>query len=225
MTIHTIEQLEGSIAEDIAWRKKELSEIKAIVQSTHTSTIRRTAMIRSGVAMLYAHWEGFIKNASQWYLEYVISCRLSYRQLSSSFVALAMKAQLNQALQANKASTFVPVCEFFLYNLDERCRLSIDGLVKTQSNLTSSALQEIMLSLGLDYTYYTTKSKFIDSKLVYARNIIAHGNYLLINEKDFLNEFDLVLGMIEYYRNQIENAAILRRFERANTKKPLGIGT
>lgn len=212
MNIRTAEQLEYAIAEDIAWRKKELSEVKAIVQSNQTSAIRRKALIRSGVAMLYAHWEGFIKNSSQLYLEFVLSKRLTYRQLSSNFVAIAMKSKLNQAAQSSKASIFIPVCDFFFNNLDERCRFSPDNQVNTQSNLGSNVLKELTLLLGLDYSFFETKEIFIDIKLVECRNIIAHGSYLIIDKDDFLDRLDRVLLMLENFRNQIENAAINEQY-------------
>lgn len=212
MNIRTVEQLELAIAGDVAWRKKELSEIKTIVQSNQTSSIRRRALISGGIALLYAHWEGFVKNTSQKYLEYVLSRRLTYRQLSSNFVAIAMKSSLNQVAQSGKASVFIPVCDFLMYNLDQRCRFSSDNLINTKSNLNSSVLKEIMLSLGLDYSFFETKEKFIDIHLVECRNIIAHGNYLLVEKDDFLDRFDRVLIMLEYYRNQIENAAINEQY-------------
>lgn len=208
MTVHTVEELEFLIAEDIAWRKKELSDIKGLVQSNSTSSLRRKALIRSGIAMLYAHWEGFIKNSSQWYLEFVLSRRLTYKQLSPNFVAIAMKSKLVQATQSNKASVFIPVCDFFVNNLDDRCKFSTDNLIKTQSNLSSSVLKEIILLLGLDYSFYEMKEKFIDINLVNTRNVIAHGDYLIVDKDEYLERFTLVLEMLEYYRNSIENAAL-----------------
>jgi len=213
MTTRTVEELEMHIAEDIAWRKKELSDIKKLVQSASTSSVRRTALIRSGIAMLYAHWEGFVKNSSKCYLEFVDSRRLAYNQLSPNFVAIAMKSRLAQATQSNKASTFVTVCEFLLNNLDERCRLSPEHLIKTQGNLSSSVLKDIMLLLDLDYSFYETKEKFIDISLVKARNIVAHGNFLSVDTDEYLELFTKVLEMLEYYRNLIENAALTGRYQ------------
>ena len=71
MSLRTIEQLSDHISNDLAWRKKELSEIKALIETRRFSSQRHRALVRSGILILYAHWEGFIKSASRYYLEYV----------------------------------------------------------------------------------------------------------------------------------------------------------
>lgn len=212
MTVRTVEQLSDRLAEDLAWRKKELSELKSIIRSGKTSSTRRRALIRSAVAILYAHWEGFIKNSSQCYLEYVAMQRLNYSQLSSNFVAFAMKSQLNAATSSNKASVFIAVCDLLLSSADTRCRLPYKRVLRTGSNLSSAVLRELVLLLGLDFSFYETKANLIDKSLVKARNTIAHGSFLTIEQGDFLDLLQEVLTMIEIYRNQIENAAVLQEF-------------
>jgi hypothetical protein len=60
MSIRTAEQLSNKLSADLAWRKKELSEIKSLVESRNFSDQRHKALVRSGVCILYAHWEGFV---------------------------------------------------------------------------------------------------------------------------------------------------------------------
>jgi hypothetical protein len=61
--IRSVEALDDEISAEIAWRKQELTTaLKLIQQSTgHT----RTANVRSGVLILYAHWEGWVKGVAQ----------------------------------------------------------------------------------------------------------------------------------------------------------------
>lgn len=214
MSIRTIEELISKLADDLAWRKKELSEVKSLIESKTVSPQRHNALIRSGICILYAHWEGFVKLASNHYLEYVRIQKLRHDELSSNFLALAMKTKLNEAKETNKPSLFIPVCDFFLFELDTRCSLPKDA-ISTASNLSSEILKEITDILGIDYSSFSTKSMLIDSKLLKNRNEIAHGNYLTIDTEAYEELHREVVGMLDMFRNQIENAAISKRYRRS----------
>ncbi|HCQ21451.1 MAG: hypothetical protein AN481_10075 [Aphanizomenon flos-aquae LD13] len=206
MSIQTPEDLNETLATDIAWRKKQLSEIKKMIELKNVSPQKHNVCIRSGICILYAHWEGFIKLAGNSYVEYIRIKRLRYRQLSSNFLALAMKEKLKQAKETNKASLYIPVCDFFLFQLDERCSLPKNPI--STSNLSSEILKEITHTLGIDFSLDLTKSKLIDEKLLKTRNEIAHGeDSLTIDRKQYIELQTIVVEMLEEFRNRIENAA------------------
>jgi hypothetical protein len=206
MSIQTPEDLNETLATDIAWRKKQLSEIKKMIELKNVSPQKHNVCIRSGICILYAHWEGFIKLAGNSYVEYIRIKRLRYRQLSSNFLALAMKEKLKQAKETNKASLYIPVCDFFLFQLDERCSLPKNPI--STSNLSSEILKEITHTLGIDFSLDLTKSKLIDEKLLKTRNEIAHGeDSLTIDRKQYIELQTMVMEMLEEFRSRIENAA------------------
>jgi len=211
MSIRTSEQLSDRLATDLAWRKKELSEIKSLVEAKNVSDQRHKVLVRSGVCILYSHWEGFIKLAANSYLEYVRLKSLNYKQLSSNFLALAMKVQLKEAKETNKPSLYIPVCDFFLYELDQRCSLPKDA-ISTTSNLSSEILKEITCTLGIDFSLYSTKSTLIDTKLLKTRNEIAHGEDSVFDRDEYIYLHTTVIEMLNIFRNQIENAAINKKF-------------
>jgi hypothetical protein len=211
MSVRTAEQLIDKLADDLAWRKRELAEVKSLIEARNVSDQRHSTLLRSGVCMLYAHWEGFVKLAANAYLEYVRSKKLTYGELSSNFLALAMKEKLNEAKETNKASVYIPVCNFFLSELNQRCHLPKEA-ISTASNLSSEILKEITYLLGLDFSLYSTKSELIDTKLLNQRNSIAHGNYLVFDRDAYLELHTEVVGMLDMFRNQIENAAIQNQF-------------
>jgi len=211
MSIRTAEQLSDKLATDLAWRKKELSEMKSLIEAKNVSDQRHKALVRSGVCILYSHWEGFVKLAGNSYLEYVISKKLTYQELSSNFLALAMKEKLKEAKETHKPSLYIPVCEFFLSELNQRCLLPKD-VISTASNLSSEILKEITYILGIDFSIYSTKSVLIDTKLLKTRNEIAHGNYSVFDRDEYLELHREVIGMLDIFRTEIENAAILEKF-------------
>ncbi|MEG4093095.1 MAE_28990/MAE_18760 family HEPN-like nuclease [Microcoleus sp. Pol12B4] len=211
MSIRTEEQLSDRLAKDLGWRKKELSEMKSLIEAKNVSDQRHKVLVRSGVCILYSHWEGFVKLAANSYLEYVISKKLTYQELSSNFLALAMKEKLKEAKETHKPSLYIPVCEFFLSELNQRCILPKDG-ISTASNLSYDILKEITYILGIDFSIYSTKSVLIDIKLVKTRNEIAHGEYSVFDRDAYLELHRDIIGMLEIFRNQIENAASQKKF-------------
>ena len=59
MNIRTQEDLGEFLDRELAWRKKELSLVKLSLDSSRTEQI--PSSVRAGICMLYAHWEGFIR--------------------------------------------------------------------------------------------------------------------------------------------------------------------
>lgn len=211
MSIRTAEQLSDRLSSDLAWRKKELSEIKSSIEARNVSDQRHKLLVRSGVCILYAHWEGFVKLAANSYVEYVRLKKLTYRELSTNFLALAMKEKLKEAKETNKPSLYIPVCDFFISELNQRCILPKDP-ISTASNLSSEVFKEIIEILGIDFSIYTTKSVLIDTKLLKTRNEIAHGNYSVFDREEYIELHGEVIGMLDMFRTQIENAAIQEKF-------------
>ncbi len=212
MKIRTLELLSDKLAEDLAWRKKELSAMKSLVESKNLSREKHQVLVRSAVCILYSHWEGFIKLAGNAYLEYVGNKKLTYQELSTNFLALAMKEKLKEAKETHKPSLYIPLCDFFRTELNQRCSLPKD-VISTASNLSSEVLEEITVLLGLDFSFYRTKKKLIDEKLLKPRNEIAHGGYLAAFDRDeYIELHHEVIAMLDRFKNQVENAAIQEEF-------------
>jgi len=213
--IRTPEQLDINLAEAIIWRKRELNVIKHLVTSSSSNSEKQRCFTRAGIALLYAHWEGFIKEAALAYLNFVSVQGLKYEELAPNFIAFAMKAELNKASQTNKAEIYNEVVDFFLSGLTEKSNISYDdNAINTESNLKSHVLKNIVYSLGLDYSAFATKEILIDERLLKQRNDIAHGKYLPINEKFYVELHEEILGLMELFLNQVINAASLNQYKR-----------
>jgi hypothetical protein len=213
--IRTVEELDDALSEAIVWRKKELHAIKTLIELNKTVPDRSNCLIRSGVALLYAHWEGFIKEAGIAYLEFVRMQNLSYEELAPNFIALAMRGKLTKAAQAKKAMIHNEVVEFFLTKLSEKGNIpSNSDAINTQSNLSSDVLENIIHTLGLDYAEYETQKEVIDEKLLTNRNQIAHGKYLVVDQKRFGEIHAEIIALMELFRNQVSNAAATGKYRR-----------
>lgn len=211
--IRTIDDFLAKVSEDLVWRRKELSELKGIAQE-RKGDIRSRVVIRSAIALLYAHWEGFVKTTSSYYLEFVASHRLPYERLAPNFVALALKSKFQELGASGKVSGANVLADFFCTKLSTQSNIPYRSGVDTKSNLSSKVLQDILLSLGISNESFETKMKFIDSNLLGPRNHIAHGEKLELTADEYFELHDEVIALLDSYRNEVENAAVQRLFER-----------
>jgi hypothetical protein len=212
MKIRTTEQLVDKIAAEISWRRKELTDLRDVVQSSVASRSRREAMTRAGVALLYAHWEGFVKAVAEDYLEFVAMQRCKHSELSGSMLAVVLRSKLNAAQASKKIGAHLDVVGFFRGEMQARCVLPYRGAVRTEANLSSTVLGEILRTLGFDISEYEPKYHLIDHKLVEKRNHIAHGAALDVTVDDYLELHGEVLSLMNTFRNQIENCAVTRHY-------------
>lgn len=210
--MRTKADLQQKVDDDLLWRRRELFNLRTAIEDSEKNKQRQTALLRAGVAVLYAHWEGFVKRAGSLYLEFVSNQGKRATDLTPNFVAIKFKARIVEAAKSKKISTTHDVVDFFCNHLQDRLKIPHKGVVDTQSNLSSVVLRDIIWTLGLDISPYETKSKLIDESLVDRRNHIAHGEPLDIGVKEYLELHDEVMGLLEDFRNQIQNAAATDRF-------------
>ncbi|MEO1802072.1 MAG: MAE_28990/MAE_18760 family HEPN-like nuclease, partial [Cyanobacteria bacterium J06629_2] len=70
--------------------------------------------------------------------------------------------------------------------------------------------------LGIDFSSYSTKSVLIDTKLLKARNEIAHGEYSTSDRDEYLELHVEVINMLDLFSNDIQNAAITKDYLRSS---------
>ena len=217
MKIRTIEHLSDYLAAELSWRQKELAILRSIIRSAKSSPGKSVAMIRSGVTVLYAHWEGYIKAGATSYLEFVSNRRLKYRNLRVSFRAIAARSQLSVAAESSGTAKMINVAEFLLTQQDKTSHIPFKKVVPTRSNLSSEVLKDILALLSLDYSPYATKEKLIDRTLLYFRNNIAHGKGLYPSYDQIEELFSVVISLMDFFKNQIENAAVTHSYRLDST--------
>jgi hypothetical protein len=209
----TAEDLYDFMSNEIAWRRKELDDIRGLISINADIESKRRVLLRSGIAMLYAHWEGFVKNVGKAYINFVGKRKFKYSELSSNFLALSIRKKIAYT-NVDNINSIIDLVKFFESGMNSRT----DGLskeeVNTKSNLNSEVLKNIIISLGLEYSSFASKSNLIDFKLVEKRNAIAHGRDVMVSEEEFVELLDDILSLMNDFRTQVDNSTVLSKYRK-----------
>jgi len=184
---------------DLAWRKKEVLNLSS---SIIRNGIIDKPFLRAGIALLYAHWEGFIKSSTESYLNYINSKRHRYCDLNRKIVGMALRKEIGSSFKSNKAIDIVK-CIDRLFESKSINRFRLSFVVDTKSNLSSIVFKEIIDWMDISDSKYVSSFILIDSQLVGMRNRIAHGEYLEIDSQEYQNVRERVLMLMDNYREDI----------------------
>jgi hypothetical protein len=209
-SLRTLTQLQDELDAERIWRLKELSTLRKKllggVARTGVVTGEDLALLRPCIAMLYAHWEGFVKATASAYLEFVAMQRLPHKEMLSPFLAMAARRYASEA-GATGAEADRIIISFYRDHAESRGYIPYKGGVDTKSNLWFEVFQEIYESLGLPWQNYELKQKLINTKLVSKRNAIAHGRYIDVKASDVEELFDEIIELMDTIKEQLLEAA------------------
>lgn len=194
----------------MSWRRKEIVAFR--VASTKNGK-EAAFFVRAGIALLYAHWEGFIKSASEHYLQFIQHQGHTYQELKSCFAIFGLKSKLHTLSTSRKAVANITAFEFISSKLDKQANLNMSTAIDTESNLTSTVFSNIAASLGIDTTNYETRFNLIDQSLVNRRNKVAHGEHLTLSGREFGDLVDAILQTMDWYKTDLMNEAVQKNYK------------
>jgi hypothetical protein len=189
----------------MAWRKMEMhaliSALRAAAGKSPGSPVAR-ALARSCAALIYAHWEGFVKESCQCYVDYVAVRRLKFDELNDGLLRTALLGLAKRVMSGDEAGTST-LLELIRRPREARAQLPKNTMVDTRSNLRFDVLCEILSSAGLSIDGFSMKSNFINRSLCDVRNSIAHGRGLFPTLDEIETMHGEVLEMMELVYNMI----------------------
>jgi RiboL-PSP-HEPN len=208
--VYSFDELSRLILEDYTWRRKELKIVKDQIPSNNSPL--QNAALRFAVPILYAHWEGFAKKASELYLEYVAAKYLTHIELQPQFVALSLTKRLNK-LEIRNIEEKTEVVSFLIDELNKNSNILTKNVIQTKSNLRFEVFEEMIFILGINHSKFAPYKSLIND-LVDARNNIAHGNYLRVELPTYnILHSDIQLVM-EILKTELENAAVQELYKK-----------
>ena len=85
-TPYNFDDLSSHLYEDFTWRLREIHALRKSLEAARD--VYQDAIARASLAILYAHWEGYVKVCAECYLGYVAVRRLKVKNLNSHFLYL-----------------------------------------------------------------------------------------------------------------------------------------
>lgn len=217
MKIRSLEELEDKLESDLSWRKKEILSLKILIDS---DKINQKILLRAGIALLCAHFEGFIKVASNYYIVYVANKKIKAEDIINTLVAIKMNKKIKQCGGTEKFSVhgeMITLLEkikgenFFIKYTED------SPIISTNSNPTTTVLKEILRTIGVESDIFETKKQYIDYSLLSNRHKVVHGERHDLDYEDFINTHGIVLELIDSYKELIINAAEQELFLKEKT--------
>ncbi|WP_146098638.1 MAE_28990/MAE_18760 family HEPN-like nuclease [Nocardia nova] len=209
MGVRTVSELEDCVDDALAWRKIELSALKALIeQHDHAGASSPAArgLRRAGIAMLYAHWEGYTKEAMQGYVDFVARRRLKLTELNDGLLTTALLHIFHRAKSGDETA-LESMLRLVRDAGRERAQLPKNQLIDTQSNLRAAVISKLLSGTGLNPETFSLKENLIDRRLCDARNSVAHGRGHFPPVGEFATLHSEVMTMMEILRDNILDAA------------------
>lgn len=92
--LRSIGELQAALTEDLKWRVQEVAQWEAVTDRVKRHEV--PAVVRGGVALLYGHWEGYVKSSVTYYLEYISKKGLPLGDLRDEIAAIALRGLLGK---------------------------------------------------------------------------------------------------------------------------------
>ena len=200
-------------------RKKEITDFYMYIQGCQSSGIAEI-LNKSFILLLYAHWEGFIKEYTIKYFSFIISQKLVLSKLTENFLLIYLKSLLKtykvdkNIFQEKKILDLVSKGSKFKIKIDEYFK---EYTVGSENNLKFKNYKNICTILNYDFIDETNIFETNLEKLVHNRNSIAHTG-LKAKENTYSDILDieimknLIIGEMENFHSFIEKNVVNREY-------------
>ena len=198
-------RLEG----DITWRIRELSEI--VRACADAKGVRKDALLRASVPVLYAHWEGFFVYAANSFLTFLTEKKIKISLLKNEFWVLNVRSRY----KPQQISSDILFTRFLLdvrSDVDSSFKKGRFEKINGRSNLKSERLRLCCIAIGIDAEAYASYFNFIDEELIEKRNYIAHGSSLRFNEQSLSIYRENIIDLMRISANLIENSTATKAY-------------
>ncbi len=204
MAVRTAKDLQDELDSDLAWRRSETHTL--LVQIRASKGPAQAALTRAGIALLYAHWEGYTKNALTHYLRYVSRLRLKLDELAPGFAGVALQHAVMAQHGLSDAQKRTETVRLMIEQPSSRLQIP-NKEVNTQGNLNSELCRELFHTFGVDFAPFATKSALIDYNLLRVRNEVAHGRWNTVEQTAYEELNGELLAMLSAVKNVVISAA------------------
>jgi hypothetical protein len=198
-----LEDILQQIVDNLDGRRAEFTRLKRMVITQIDKPLESTA-IRMGIPMIYAEWEGYIREVCQLYLEYIESTVKSSKELNPPLLGHMWTPLLRPLVGGLNPERKTSLAKAVISCLDGSVIFAAsEKAIDTKSNLNFRVLESIASSLCLEIDSLTSWKSHLNA-LVDIRNNIAHGSRptsltlsdferMMFNTLRLMEEFEKIL--------------------------------
>ncbi|NTU50574.1 MAG: hypothetical protein HGA87_06855 [Desulfobulbaceae bacterium] len=183
-----------SITADLDWRESEIASMRVFLAGSSLNKGQEKVLLRAAWALLYAHYEGFCKNALSIFYDHILSLPIVCQDLPQATKVFALRRTLKQ-LRSLPESNLLGRIETF--SIDHSARKPVFPEIETDSNLWPSRLRVLLIEADLS-TFVVDTHELKLKTLVARRNCIAHGERDIIKEVSYYRSFEDAVYEVMY---------------------------
>ena len=189
-----VEVTKEEISENLDKRRFEITNLRRVLLNYVGKSLEST-VTRMAIPLLYANWEGYVKEVCQLYMEYIERSGTKNREL---------KAEMLGYLWSSSIRPLTGGINF----KKKKCERNIN----TKSNLNFGILENISAYLCFDVSFLIPYRHRLNA-LVNLRNNIAHGSFPSTMDYDIFDEYaKSILELMENFENIIIHNLANRNF-------------
>lgn len=191
------------ITDNLDKRRQEITNLRRVLLN-HVHKPLEFTVVRMAIPLLYANWEGYVKEVCQLYLEYIEKSRTITRELKADLLGYLWTSSLKPLSGGLSFEKKKAIAELALYCMDN-CVEFADGEknINTKSNLNFAILEEIAKHLCLNIAPLEPWRHHLNA-LVNLRNNIAHGSFPAnMNYEIFEEHACTLMSLMESFENII----------------------
>ena len=205
----TVEQITNNLTD----RSVQFRQIERATVGFAGKTLEST-VVTMAIPMVYAHWEGYVKDACQLYLEHIEHSVRSGYDLSPFLLGYLWSPVLRPLTGGTNSQRRADVAVEAVRSLHSPVTFSeSEKSVSTRSNLNFAQLENIGQLLCIDIKALSTHRRHLNS-LVNFRNNIAHGSIPgQLRFSDLVPRIASTEELMKGFERQIIDALSRRTFE------------
>lgn len=183
-----------SITNDLDWRESEIASMRLFLAGSSLNKAQEKVLLRAAWALLYAHYEGFCKNALTIFYDHILSLPIVCQDLPHATRVFALRRILREMRSIPESNLLDRIERFGVVHSAKSPEFPE---IETDSNLWPRKLKILLIEADLS-TNIVDKHELKLKTLVARRNSIAHGEQDVIKEMAYYRSFEDVVYEVMY---------------------------
>lgn len=211
--IKSSDQLLDYMDENLKNRKREISFLKLQLQEKVRKKSKEVGVLSKSLILIsYSHYEGFVKDSSVKFFEYLNFKGLKCKDVTKGLVA----AYIHASLYSNPLSATASMEKIldFISNDENKIIFNPKYMSDAESNLNSEILEKITKRMDMHFFELDANRTFIDSVILKYRNDFAHGDWIYVDTDRALEISNKVVLLLDSFSNELQNIIVQKKYLR-----------